>query len=122
MTDEKQDPTEDPTTVGHEQHAGDPVDGDEFAEPSTSVDPTPGGENAGFTPRPGEHVDGGWKPDEFPHGTPDPGPSLQEDPGARGPHERSGLPRAEQPVPPEIEDPEFRTPPPADADPADDES
>jgi hypothetical protein len=113
MTDE----TRDPATVGHEQHAGGPVTGDEFAEPSH--DPTPGGEHpaGGFTPREGTREDGGWTPDEFPHGTPDPGPSLQEDPGARGPKARSGLPRREEPVPPEIEDPEFRTSRADDGDP-----
>lgn len=84
-----------------EQFAGEPVD-DEDVAPIEGPD-GPGA--AGFTPRPGEHVEdeagSGWKPDEFPHGDPDPGPSLEEDPGARGPEARSRLPRNE-PVPPEI--------------------
>ncbi len=71
-----------------EKYAGEPV--------AETVEP-----EYGFTPRPGSHEDGGWKPDEHPHGEPDPGPSIEEDPGARGPQARSALPRNE-PVPPEI--------------------
>jgi len=81
-----------------EQFAGDPVD-----EQDGGQDPAPRyGETASFTPRPGRRRDGGWKPDEYPHGEPDPGPSLEEDPGARGPQARTALPRANAlPVPPE---------------------
>lgn len=60
-------------------------------------DPQPEG---GFTPREGTRDDGGWRPAEHPHGDPEPGPSVEDDPGARGPQARSALP-ANPPVPPE---------------------
>lgn len=87
-------PDEGPIVPAHgsEEEAGDPVD-DGWGDARVKD---------GFTPRKGARVDGGWKPDEHPHGEPDPGPSLTEDPGARGPEARSALPKND-PVPPEIE-------------------
>jgi hypothetical protein len=80
-----------------DKYAGDPVDDDltdgPDAEPKF-------GQGASFTPRPGRRHDGGWQPDEYPHGDPKPGPSLEDDPGARGPEARTAL-DPNPPVPPE---------------------